>query len=88
MTISVYFKQVFTTNTKNYEIDLNWTSFEMYENLKPLIQNDFNLSSFELVKIGNEKSEYGPTFDLNNTLTLDLLLGKDIKYLAFYIRPN
>ena len=87
MTISVYFKQVFTTNTKNYEIDLNWTSFEMYENLKPLIQNDFNLSSFELVKIVNEKAEYGPSFNLNNTLTLDSVLGNNIKYLGFYIRP-
>jgi hypothetical protein len=94
MILTIYFKQVFTINTKNYDIDSNWTPFEMYENLKPLIIRDFNLSSFELVEISNRirhqdniKAEDGPTFNLNNTLTLESILGNYITSLSFYIRP-
>ena len=49
MIISIPFKVVFTTNTKYYDIDTNWTPFFMYETLQDNIKRDFNIENFELV---------------------------------------
>ena len=93
MIISIYFKLVFTSITKYYEIDTNKSPYEMYIMLKPLIQNDFNINSFELVEISsrindtrNCKSEERPAFMLTDDISLDDIFGDKINSVAFYIR--
>jgi hypothetical protein len=89
MILSLYFKQVYTSNTAYYEINTEWTPTDLYNNVGPLISRDFNIINFELLDTFtyfNGKPEEKPKMELNNNITLDQLYGNNIKFVAFYIR--
>ena len=86
---TLYFKVVYTTKTTFYEIDTTWTLLELYNNVRPLIFNDFNIRNFELLDTfthfdGN--SEEKPKIELNDC-TIEEFYGNDINFMAIYIRP-
>jgi hypothetical protein len=92
MIIALYFKVVFTTNTRYYNINTQWTPKKMYEELKTKIKSDFNIDNFELVDTiplinYNGKSENKPKLELIDDIILHEIYKNEINYLAFYIRP-
>jgi hypothetical protein len=92
MIINVYFKVIFTTNTKYYNINTLWTPCEMYEKLKYLIKRDFKIENFELVDTVplinyTGQSENKPKLELLNNITIDEIYENKINNISFYIRP-
>ena len=92
MIISMYFKEVYTTNTKYYNIDTNWTPMQLYINIKILIILDFNIYNFELVDTIHDSNIIGKPEEkkkLNKfqTKTLYDIYTHKINQLGFYIRP-
>jgi len=89
MTSLFYFKLVYTSYTKYYEVNTLWTPLELYNNLKPLILTDFNIENFELADTFTKfdgNAEDKPKIEPVNNITLEQLYGDNIKYIAFYIR--
>lgn len=82
------FKEVYKTITACYEIDTEWTTTDLYNNMTPLILRDFNINNFELLDTITHfdgKTEEKPKIEPND-ITLDQLYGIRIKHVAFYIR--
>ena len=92
MIISMYFKEVYTTNIKYYNIDTSWTPMQLYVNIKVLISSDFNINNFELVDIIHDsniigKPEEKPKLDIFENKTLYDIYTDKINQLGFYIKP-
>ena len=89
MSISVYFKEIFTTNTRNYLVDPNWSTSELNDMLKNRIPVDFNIDSYEIVEtcqhIEGIPAEYAPALAISDNILLRNLFG-NFEYTAFYIR--
>jgi len=49
--VTIYIKEVFTCNTKNYIISNSSTIDNLIEKLTPFIRNDFNMVDYDLVDI-------------------------------------
>jgi hypothetical protein len=90
MTLSLYFKVIFTTYTSYYNINEDWTPSELYTNVAPLILNDFGISNFELADTlppFHGKSEEKPKIEPSTDIKLKDLYGDKINFIAIYIRP-
>ena len=90
MIISVYFKVVYTINTRYYRINTEWTPLELYNNIKPLIIVDFNINNFELLDtITNFDgiTEEKPKIEPLNNISLEEIYNNKFDQLAIYIRP-
>ena len=79
------FKTIYTTDTILYEIDTNWTLYNLY--IK--VSEDLNINNFDLLDniapfdgITEEKPRIEP-FDI----TIKDYYGNSINFLAIYIRP-
>jgi hypothetical protein len=85
--VSVYFKEAFTTNTKNYIVYPDWTLNQFEAALRPLIAIDFDieLDDFFLVLVGQPDCEDGVPMLMSDDLLL-LDLGTPELNIAFYIR--
>jgi len=85
----IYFKVVYTSNSKIYKINPLWSTIDFMNIMKTRIINDFGFTHFELVEAGQnvplgQLSEEAPALILNH-LTLASKYGDDMR-VAFYIR--
>ena len=57
--VAVYFKEVYTTNTKMYQIYPDWTLKTFINAISPIICIDFNmeLDKFDIIEMGQEEEE-------------------------------
>ena len=89
MSISIYFKEAWTTNTRFYMIDPNWTTLELNTFLKNKILTDFNIDEYEIVEAGQSiegiPSECAPSLNISNNILLTNLFN-NLSNTAFYIR--
>jgi hypothetical protein len=89
MLVSVYFKEIFTSNIKNYLVDPNWSTSDFKNILKSYIIRDFDIDEFELVEAGqiinNMASEYAPAINISDNIKLKNLFG-NFEHTSFYIR--
>ena len=85
--VSVYFKEAFTANTKNYIIYPDWTLNQFEVAITPLIAIDFDigLDDFVLVLVGQPDGENGDPISQSNHILLQDLETPDLN-IAFYIR--
>lgn len=88
--IEVYFKLAWTTQTKMYMLDPNWTISNFKNIIKTKILTDFNVMQYELVdtmqrQIEGVDSEDMPALQSTNE-TLVSKYGPRLE-VAFYIRP-
>jgi hypothetical protein len=83
--VSVYFKEAFTTNTKNYTVYPDWTLNQFRDAMKPLITIDFGIDAFNLVLVGQPGDENGDPMPHSNEIFLKDLWKPDLN-IAFYIR--
>jgi ABC-type proline/glycine betaine transport system substrate-binding protein len=56
--VLLHLKKVFTTNTKIYIINPDWTIKQLTDYIAPYIIPDFGLNEFELVEVGQNGAEY------------------------------
>ena len=56
--VRLHLKKIFTTNTKIYLVNPNWTIKQLSDFIAPYIIPDFGLDEFELVNIGQDEAEY------------------------------
>jgi hypothetical protein len=89
--ISIYFKLVRKGLTKTYRVNRFWTVGEMYEQLKPHIEQDFRIpaTQIEIVETGQNIpgtfAEDSPALDpRDNTVFWAKFGGK--KNVSFYVR--
>ena len=94
--ITVYFKEVFTTNIKYYNIPIKWTIEQFINIVKEWIIEDFNLSSrnydnysINIIEMGQEitgiKSENAPPIEEENITYYDKYIVNK-KWPGFYIK--
>ena len=89
MIISIYFKVVYTKKIKYYDIETSWNLLELYNYLKPLVLNDFNINNFELldsVTSFDGETEKKPKIEQTDVSLKDLY-GDNIHHMCIYIRP-
>ena len=90
--ISIYFKEVFTTKTREYFVNPEWITEELYTNLSDQIRDDFNININDLELIDNLRSLNGHPIETHKAIpkSTDIkvhqLFGRELKHLAFYIR--
>ena len=82
--ISVYFKEVWTTNTKYYLLNPRWNQEQLYAYIKPFILTHFNIDNFEIIEMGQKDAENGDAINIGDTL-LHQNYG-DMLQVSFYIR--
>jgi hypothetical protein len=87
---TIYFKVVFTDNTRSYQVDPNWSLDDFWNITKSRIIRDFNIDQYELVEAGqnvnNGLAEQGIAFDKNEPVRLCEKYGRNVN-VSFYIRP-
>ena len=94
--ITVYFKEVFTTNIKYYNIPIKWTIEQFINIVKEWIIEDLNLSSrnydnysINIIEMGQEitgiKSENAPPIEEENITYYDKYIVNK-KWPGFYIK--
>jgi hypothetical protein len=90
--ISIYFKVVRTSNYKNYNVNLNWTTEEFISIMREKVIRDFNLENVEFIDTENNyhisriASEDAPAIQPSNINLIDKY-GDKMHQIAFYIRP-
>jgi hypothetical protein len=90
--ISIYFKVVRTSNYKNYNVNLNWTTEEFISIMREKVIRDFNLENVEFIDTENNyhitriASEDATAIQASNIKLIDKY-GYKINQIAFYIRP-
>ena len=90
--IEVYVKLAYTEYTITYEVNNRLTTYQFIEEIRPRIQNDFNLNNFNLILMGqnneNVPAEEGEIFVVNG-YNIDLESIRDNNgFIGFYIKPN
>ncbi len=89
---TIYFKVVFTDNTRSYQVDPNWSLDDFWNIMKSRLIRDFRIEDeeFELVEAGqnvnNGLAEQGIAFDKNEPVRLCEKYGRNVN-VSFYIRP-
>jgi hypothetical protein len=56
--VRLHLKKIFTTNTKIYLVNPDWTIKQLTDFSAPYIIPDFGLNDFELVNVGQDDAEY------------------------------
>ena len=84
---SIYFKLVFTSYSRQYLINPQWTITQFIEIMRPVVCRDFNLENCEFVDTVQQciPSENGVALTYQNNVTLTSKYGDDLN-VAFYIR--
>jgi hypothetical protein len=93
MNIEIPFKEVFTSNTVNYQVQARWTINEMVEYLTPKIVTDFNIREEDIELVPNNQSEDCTPCELMSSLnelnygnkTLEEEYGSNL-LVGFYVR--
>ncbi len=88
--LSVYFKQVYTTKYKYYELCPSWTYKQLMNYLRPLVLIDFQLVNFKLIETGQSNAGNNPESgeEVNiGEYTLGQIWGNNLSNVAFYISP-
>jgi hypothetical protein len=90
--IEIYIKLAYTEHTITYEVNNRLTTYQFIDEIRPRIQNDFNLNNFDLILMGqnneNVPSEEGEIFVVNG-YNIDLESIRDNNgFIGFYIKPN
>ena len=89
--VTIYVKEVFTCNTKNYVISNSSTIYNLIEKLTPFIHDDFNMIDYDLVDI-NQTNENGNGNLAENGYPMigssDTIKNKyhNSNYIALYVR--
>lgn len=85
--VSVYFKEVHTTNTKQYDICPSWSKNQLMTYLRPKIFQDFGILNFKLIETGQNVNvaEYAPEIVMDN-YSLEDTWGSNMN-VSFYISP-
>ena len=86
--IEISFKIVFTSITKKYEINRNWTMKEFIDNISFYTKNNYPVLQNSIIEIINVSlhSEYGEPLEKDTRLKFGDYY-ENIKPIAFYIRP-
>jgi hypothetical protein len=84
---NVYFKEVWTSNTTQLCIDLNWTFKTFLENINDSISRQFNIepNNFEVIKIGQPGVSEEGTAITSCDIKLKRVFNNSSN-IAFYIR--
>jgi hypothetical protein len=94
---NISFKEVFTTNKREYSINPYWTLEELYRNVGPQISADFGINENELdlvdtcnsyiILVGLPVETY-PTLPKSSVTLVKDLWGIRMEYLAMYVRRS
>jgi hypothetical protein len=89
--IKVCFKLARSLIVKYYLINPYWAISEMYENLRPKIETDFQLTNFEIIETGQNIpgifAEDAPALELTDNMILWAKFGHYMN-VSFYIRSK
>ena len=95
--VTVYFKEAFTTNTKYYNIKINWTIEQFLGIVKEWIIQDFDLDdrnypnySINIIEMCQEipgvKPENAPKMEQEQTSYYNKFINNNNKWPGFYIK--
>jgi hypothetical protein len=89
----ISFKLAYTTQTRVYRVNPQWTVYQLYERISDRITADFGVDSFILVKTmqnmqNGMSSEQGDFLNHELGYTLTELYGVNLHQLAFYVRET
>jgi hypothetical protein len=56
--VRLHLKKIFTTNTKIYLVNPDWTIKQLTDFIAPYLISDFELNEFDLVNVGQADAEY------------------------------
>ena len=89
----ISFKLAYTTQTRVYRVNPQWTVYQLYERISDQITADFGVDSFILVKTmqnmqNGMSSEQGDFLNHELGYTLTELYGVNLHQLAFYVRET
>jgi hypothetical protein len=88
-TIPIPFKEVWSDNIKNYQVDPLWTTRQLMENIRTQVEIDFGTSNFELVVSGQNVAipEMAQALPINDNIILkNDILGREMRIITIYIR--
>jgi hypothetical protein len=89
MSSNIYFKVVYTCNSKYYNIPHNWSISQLINEMREKARQDFQIDSeIDIVEAGQPGiSEEAPPLEPDQ-ITFREKYSNRIPYLAFYIRPR
>ena len=86
--IPVTFKEVYTTNMRNFHVNPNWTVTKFLETVTPHLRREFECDEFDIVETGQDApgipAEAGRPLE-SSGYRLKTKWGEDLR-IAFYIR--
>ena len=94
---NITFKEVYTSNTREYSISSDWTLEELYRNVGPQISTDFGINQNEIDLVDTCNSyitfaglpvETYPALPRTNATFIKDLCGVNMEHLAMYIRKS
>lgn len=87
--VPVYFKKVFTEQSKTYLVYPDWTITQFQAAIRPLISIDFNIESenIELVETGQDDSENASAIQIINDTKMYEVWTSALN-VSFYVRFN
>lgn len=88
LSIPVTFKEVYTTNTRNFHVNPNWSVTQFMDSVLPHLSTEFNLSLdvIEIVEAGQKLKESAPALVKTPTM-LKEKWGEKL-FVSFYIRKK
>jgi hypothetical protein len=79
--VRLHLKKIFTTNTKIYLVNPDWTIKQLSDFIAPYIIPDFGLEDFELVNVGQADAEYAQHIYISTSYKIrDLYPGENDIY--------